>query len=106
MMELEGVIDFDLVKCLILIEEKHFDSSGQSITTESSNVQTEAAEARSIAQDNQSDAHFYPTKFRIEVESCPTFFIFEAPNYVVLQKWMAAIYANWSAGNAVKEPHF
>ena len=38
MMELEGVIDFDLVRCLIMIEEKHFDSSGQSLTTESSAV--------------------------------------------------------------------
>ena len=38
MMEIEGVIDFDVVKCLIMIEEKHFESSGQSIATESSNI--------------------------------------------------------------------
>ena len=26
MMQLAGVIDFDIVKCVILIEEKHYDS--------------------------------------------------------------------------------
>lgn len=26
MMQLKGIIDFDIVKCVILVEEKHFDS--------------------------------------------------------------------------------
>ena len=30
MMELDGVIDFDIVKCVILIEEKNFDSEEHS----------------------------------------------------------------------------
>ena len=48
MMELEGVIDFDIVKCLIMVEEKHYDSSELVFTTESSNIATEAADVRSI----------------------------------------------------------
>ena len=50
MMEIEGVIDFDAVKCLIMIEENHFESNEQSIATESSNTQTEAADERTVAQ--------------------------------------------------------
>ena len=30
MMEIDGVIDFDILKCVILIEEKHFDSEEHS----------------------------------------------------------------------------
>ena len=30
MMQLMGVIDFDILKCVILIEEKHFDSEEHS----------------------------------------------------------------------------
>ena len=48
MMELEGVIDFDIVKCLIMVEEKQYDSSELIFTTESSNIATEAADARSV----------------------------------------------------------
>ena len=89
-----------------MVEEKQYDSSELIFTTESSNIATEAADVRSIIQDNQNEAQFLPTKFRIEVESCPKQFIFEAPNNVVLQKWMATIYSNWSAGAATKDRNF
>ena len=84
MMEMEGIIDFDIVKCLVMIEENRLDTNEQNLTTESSNVQTEAAEGRSVSQDTQLDEKLYPTKFRVEVEECQTIFIFEAPNYIVL----------------------
>ena len=55
MMEMEGIIDFDIVKCLVMIEENRLDTNEQNLTTESSNVQTEAAEGRSVSQDTQID---------------------------------------------------
>ena len=47
-----------------------------------------------------------PTKFRIEVEKCNAVFIFEAQNHTVLQRWMAALYENWAAGEAVSNSNF
>ena len=46
MMEIEGVIDFDFVKCLIMVEEKYQEQNESYINTESSNILTEVAEAR------------------------------------------------------------
>ena len=47
MMEIEGVIDFDIVKCVILIEEKHFDSEEHSLQeTQQSIALSDVAEVK------------------------------------------------------------
>ena len=46
MMQIEGIIDFDIVKCQIMVEEKQQEYNVPNNNTETSNILTEIAEAR------------------------------------------------------------
>lgn len=75
--ELSGTIDFDIVVCDITIEEDYFQSQTEShLSSSASNV-----------EDNEG-----PTKFKIEVPSMDTVFIFDAQTNKDLTPWSNALF--------------
>lgn len=80
MKTLGGVLDFDRIQCVIMIDDgfNHFKEV-----------------------ENEDDFQ-EPVKFRIEVIGCKKQFIFEVPSSELLRQWTQALYANWHASRSFK----
>lgn len=75
MKKLCGIIDFDRVQCVIMIDDGEYSSDDEN---------------------NIDDL----SRFRIDVIGCKRKFIFKVLNSNVLKKWTQALYTNWNASKS------
>ena len=80
------MIDFDLVKCVVLIMQP----------TECSLPCTPVRKTQGKAEGllEEPELARAPTKFSITVEDCEVSFIFQARDFIELQRWMKALLVN------------
>lgn len=81
MKKLKGIIDFDRVQCVIMID----DADESALIAGNQGFQLDEQDIK---------------RFRIEIIGCKKQFIFKVPSSNTLREWMTALYANWNASKS------
>lgn len=106
MLEMEGMIDFDLVQTVVMIDEDlGLIDPNEPKQLHSIQKHTAIQRSQSANTPTASETSKAPRKFRIEIKGeVNLVFIFQAASHKALLMWFNAILKNWSAGKAMSDP--
>ena len=103
MLEIDGIIDFDLIQTVIMIDDSlSFVDPDEPKELLKSLSRNSAMANRSRSANIGTDSKNGPKKFRIEVKGNDDLvFIFQAASHKALLMWFNALLKNWSSGKAM-----